>query len=161
MPAWDNLHASRAPEVTLLLRPGEARASRAVDDTLEARPSRKRRRPWPFVVHHPAAAKVRRVDAGCPRRSDARASAGAQGSNEACYPRIAGALAGSRSKRTTDPESRAATSALRGSRRRGDGGMTVERSPPVVSIPIRSPQHQAHSSPGSRERMFAWPVAFA
>jgi hypothetical protein len=37
--ARDDVQASRAPEVTLVLRPGEARVSRAVDHTLGARPT--------------------------------------------------------------------------------------------------------------------------
>src|SRR3954449_12453830 len=39
----NDVQASRAPEVTLVLRSGEARVSRAVDHTLGARPERARR----------------------------------------------------------------------------------------------------------------------
>ena len=38
--ATDDVQASRAPDVTLALRPGGARVSRAVDHTLGARPQR-------------------------------------------------------------------------------------------------------------------------
>jgi hypothetical protein len=40
--ATDDVHASRAPEVTRVLRPGEARVSRPIDHTIGSRPRR-----WP------------------------------------------------------------------------------------------------------------------